>query len=47
MEDLTTKTNGMGDLIKTGQNNQKGLIGAIALAVASVGMAAIKAISSK
>ena len=47
MGDLTTKTNEVGDLIKTGQDNQKGLIGAIALGVISVGLAAIKAIGGK
>ena len=57
MRDLTTKTNGMGDLqnhqkgigdlIEKGQNNQKGLIGAIAIGVITVGLAAINAISGK
>lgn len=35
------------DLIKTGQENQKGLIGAIALGVIAVGGLAIKAISGR
>ena len=34
-----------GNLIETGQKNPKGTVGAIALAVAAVGMTAIKVIS--
>ena len=47
MGDLTTKTNGVVDVITTGEKNQKGLIGTIALGVISVGAIAIKAISGK
>lgn len=36
-----------GDVIRTGEQNPKGLMGAIALAVAAVGALAIKAISGK
>lgn len=45
MGDLTTTTKGVGDLIEKGQQNQKGLIGVIAIGVITVGLAAIKAIS--
>ena len=47
MGNLTTKTNGVVDVITTGEKNQKGLIGTIALGVISVGLAAIKAIGGK
>ena len=47
MGDLTTKTNGVVDVITTGEKHQKGLIGTIAIGVIAVGMAAIKAIASK
>ena len=47
MGDLTTKPKEVGDLIKTGQDNKEGLIGAIAIGVITVGLAAIKAISGK
>lgn len=49
MGDLTTKTktNELGDLIKKGQDNKEGLIGAIAIGVIAVGLAAIKAIAGK
>ena len=45
MGDLTTTTKGVGDLMKTGEQNPKGMIGVIALAVITVGLVAIKAIS--
>lgn len=47
MGDLTTKTNGVVDVITTGEKNQKGLIGTIALGVITVGAMAIKALSNK
>lgn len=47
MRDLTTKTNGVVDVITTGEKHQKGLIGAIAIGVISVGLTAIKAIGGK
>lgn len=38
---------GVNDLIKTGQNNQKGVIGTIAIGTLAVMAMAIKAISGK
>jgi hypothetical protein len=45
MGDVKTNSKGLGDLIETGQGNQKGLIGVIALGVIAVGGMAIKAIA--
>ena len=45
MGDVKTNSKDLGDLIKTGNDNPKGLIGAIALGVIAVGGMAIKAIA--
>ena len=47
MGDVKTNSKGVQDIIEKGQNNQKGLIGAIALGVIAIGGMAIKAIGSK
>ncbi len=48
MENVTKNAaSGASELIKTGQDNQKGLIGTIALGTLAVMAFAIKAISSK
>lgn len=48
MENVTKNAaSGVKDIITTGQNNQKGLIGTIALSTIAIAALAIKAISGK
>lgn len=47
MDDLKATGSGLKDVIITGQDNPKGLIGAVALAAMGVAVLAIKAISVK
>lgn len=47
MGDLQKTGSSVTDVIKTGQNNQQGLIGVISLVAMAIGGLAIKALSGK